>query len=89
MITLIILRGAVFCFSILYFHTGDSDSNIIKGNTANDNEVDGIFLDLNSNENDVLFNSAFDNGMFDIEHQAANNFKGNKCDMSDPAGICN
>ena len=48
-----------------------------------------VFSSMDSNDNDVFFNRAFGNGNFDIEDQNANNFKGNKCDTSDPSGICN
>ena len=53
---------------------------------------DGILLSADSNDNDVFFNRAFGNTV-DINDQnitpPLNNFKGNKCDTSDPAGICN
>ena len=76
---------------------GNSDSNMIKGNTANDNSNDGIFLDATSNDNDVFFNRAFGNGdwvlTFDIEDlnvtPPLNIFKENKCGSSSPLGICN
>ena len=55
----------------------------------------GIFLDADSNDNDVFFNRGFGNGGvgdFDIEDQNIidpNNFKGNKCGRSSPPEICN
>jgi len=70
-----------------------SNNNLIKGNKANDNVDNGIRLSGSSNDNDVFFNRAFGNGdgvlTFDINDEDANNFKGNKCDTSDPASICN
>ncbi|MEW9502975.1 right-handed parallel beta-helix repeat-containing protein [Jeotgalibacillus marinus] len=67
----------------------DSGNNTIKGNTANDNDLDGITLSANSNDNDVLFNRAFGNMGDDISNFGVNNFKGNKCDNSNQFGICN
>ena len=70
----------------------DSNSNMIKGNNVKENSEDGIFLSVNSNDNDVFFNRAFGNGVFpffDIENLGTNNFKGNKCDTSNQPNICN
>ncbi len=65
---------------------------MIKGNTSNNNVVDGILLSADSNDNDVFFNRAFGNTI-DINDQNVaappNKFKGNKCDNSNPLTICN
>ncbi|MEW9500984.1 NosD domain-containing protein [Jeotgalibacillus marinus] len=75
-----------------------SDENLLKGNNVKDTpSFNGISLDDNSNDNDVFFNRAFGNGngntTFDINDQnitvPLNNFKENKCDISNKPNICN
>ncbi|MEI5906606.1 NosD domain-containing protein [Bacillus spongiae] len=84
-----IVKGNTFNENGQGISSARSNQNMIKGNTANENERDGIFLEATSINNDLFFNRAFGNGDLDIEDEDDNNFKGNKCDTSDPVGLCN
>ncbi|MEI5908139.1 right-handed parallel beta-helix repeat-containing protein [Bacillus spongiae] len=67
----------------------ESNRNAIIKNSTNLNSIVGIDLEDGSIDNDVFFNKAFSNGMFDIIDEDGNNHKGNECNTSNPPGLCN
>ncbi|MEI5905631.1 right-handed parallel beta-helix repeat-containing protein [Bacillus spongiae] len=73
-----------------------SDENAIDSNIARNNGTDitdaGILVDPGSADNTIRFNKARNNVEFDIEAippaDTDNTFDGNKCENSDPPGLC-
>jgi parallel beta-helix repeat protein len=74
------------------FVVEDASGNTITGNEFTNNGSDGIHMSLDATGNTVTRNTVYGSGGTDILDgngvPPANTYAGNKCDTSNPAGLC-
>ncbi|MEI5908150.1 NosD domain-containing protein [Bacillus spongiae] len=68
----------------------ESDSNLVIKNKLNDIGEIGLVLNFDTSDNKIIANTIIGSGIFDIADFGVNNiFNNNKCNLSNPPGLCN